>query len=206
MCIQRRHASSRLNTLQAQGSTWRVKSWGLNFIWYSKKQNRARKMGLGPMLLTVISATKSLWVAWTGLTMWWFLTLYYWEDFIPFLFLCISPFFFFQSPTATTSRERPARSSTPALLSPPHPDFVWVNFISKSWHAAVFWIFDENSVGNTSSFSRNWAVLTLSQEILPLPASKEAGCAQGAGRGQIQDSWLKQAKGNFHTLWYQAEK
>lgn len=156
-------------------------------------------MGLGLMLLTVIRATKSCWVAWTGLIMWWFLTL---------LLRSLHPFsvsgyqsFLFLSITNSSYQQGKARPPCSLLHSSfeRYPDFVWVNFINKSRYGAVFWIFDENSIGNTSSSNH-------CQEILTLPASKAAGCARGAGRGLTQDSWLKQAKGKFHTLWYPAEK
>lgn len=54
-------------------------------------------------------------------------------------------------------------------------------------------------------FSCFWAVLTLSQRFSSFPccpASKETGDAQGDGKGQKQDNWLKPAKVMSHPIPY----
>jgi len=38
------------------------------------------------------------------------------------------------------------------------------------------------------------------------PASEQAGCVQGAGRGQSQDSWPWLSKGMSHIIWCHAEQ
>ena len=54
-----------------------------------------------------------------------------------------------------------------------------------------------------------WAVLKQTQGLFSFsycPASEESGGAQEAGRGHSQDSWPKQAKEIFHTIWCHAEQ
>lgn len=60
-----------------------------------------------------------------------------------------------------------------------------VTFLHSSLHGAAFGISDENQC-----YNHCWVVLTPSQDLFSFsdcPACREAGSAQGAGRGHVQD-------------------
>lgn len=78
---------------------------------------------------------------------------------------------------------------------------IWiVNFLLNRSYGAVFCVCAENTADNTGIFSYVWAALTQSHGLLcsssPLN-SKEAGAAQGVGRGHSQGTLPQLTKGTI---------
>lgn len=82
-------------------------------------------------------------------------------------------------------------------------DFDWDSFLCNSLYGAMIWIVMKPVLTIHQCFSCCWAVLARSPCF---PASEEAEGTQEAERGQNQNSWPKQIKMLFNTIWLPAQQ